>query len=172
MSFIPNFSISQNVGLPNAIMVTDTSLGVDVDIVGRRVYMTKADGTFLVPQGVSTDYVVWDLSSPTIVIDALNKDYALRILVSWVSDIGIPLYSKQGLYQFPLYGKNFIYTLTQDEISKPRVVSDSLYYKSKQKLFLETDNAQQAIDLANNQYSAQAALDRENYLRLNESKFF
>ena len=81
MALTPLFTSSQTVGLPNIITITDTSTGSDVLVTQRRVYLIKQDGTYLVPVGTTTDYIVWDYADVSIDIDALDKDYCLNVKV-------------------------------------------------------------------------------------------
>jgi len=89
MAFVPLYTVEQLQLTPNILRVTDTSTGSDKDIKSRRVYLKKSNGEYLVPQGTTTNYIVWGLSSSTIDVNVLDKDYALYIEVKWVSDPNI-----------------------------------------------------------------------------------
>ena len=89
MPILPSFSTSQTLGVPESINFTDTSTGSDVNIVTRHVYMQAYDGTFLVQEGTTTDYEIWDYAASTITFDVLTKDYALLITVEWLGVSGI-----------------------------------------------------------------------------------
>lgn len=88
MAFSPSFSVSQLVGSDSIISIVDTSTGSDGLITERHIYLRKADGSFLVPTGTNTDYIVWLKSEgDTINIDCLDKDYSLQITTEWGSAI-------------------------------------------------------------------------------------
>jgi len=89
MAFVPSYTIEQLQLTPNILRVTDTSTGSDSDIKSRRVYLRKSNGEYLVPEGTTTNYIEWGLSSSTIDVNVLDKDYALYIEVKWVSDPNI-----------------------------------------------------------------------------------
>ena len=89
--FVPSFAVSQNLGFPSVIVLTDTSTGTDETISQRNVYLQKADGTFLVPEGTTTNYIVWSIVLNTISIDVLDKDYALNVMVDYVNIVNTPL---------------------------------------------------------------------------------
>ena len=55
MPLTPNFSTSQQAGLPSDVVVTDTSTGSDVAIVARRVYLVNYAGEYVVADGTTTD---------------------------------------------------------------------------------------------------------------------
>ena len=81
MALIPNFSTEQFSGTPNAFTITDTSTGSDVTITSRRIYLLQANGTFLVPAGTNTNYIVWNIADSSIVLDVLSQDTALSCLL-------------------------------------------------------------------------------------------
>ena len=115
MAFLPNFTATQVVGLNSKITFTDTSTGVDAAITSRRIYIQKADGTYLVTAGNATTYNIWALPLATpIVLDVLDKDYALILTVLYVDVNGATLYTKSLPIQgFTLFNEAFDYTLTQ-----------------------------------------------------------
>ena len=86
MSFNPSFTAKQLYATPRILRVTDTSTGSDANILGRRVYLRKDDGTYLVPNGTTTDFIAWDIFNSFIDIDVLNIDYALEVKVDWIDD--------------------------------------------------------------------------------------
>jgi hypothetical protein len=89
MSFIPSFTVSQNIGNPMGLVITDTSTGSNNSITERRVYLKNAAGQYVVPSGTTTDYIVWNISDPFIAIDVLSSDMALQIRVDWVGTSNI-----------------------------------------------------------------------------------
>ena len=93
MPITPNFSTSQTLGVPESINFTDTSTGSDVNIVTRHVYMQAYDGTFLVQEGTTTDYEIWDYAASTITFDVLPLSGldtglidAAPLTISWETD--------------------------------------------------------------------------------------
>lgn len=168
----PNFSANQTIGLESIITLTDTSTGSDGAIASRRVYLRKYDGTFLVPQGVTTDYIEWDYSDSSININALDKDYALSIEVEWLNSGGTVLYNKVILFQFSLYNETFYYGLTQTQTSQPNIIYNTLFYEYKMKLRVELDSAANSVTLGGSISNAQYSLDRATELRLNQAKYF
>lgn len=84
MPFIPSFTAEQLYSRPTILRITDTSTGSDPDINDRQIYLRKADGTYLVPQGITTDYISWLSDSGNVIdINVLNVDYALEIKIQW-----------------------------------------------------------------------------------------
>lgn len=172
MPFTQNFEMSQVIGSPSVVIATDTSTGTDAAIAGKRITLTKYDGTTLVPSGVTTSYVTWPSATNPLSIDALDKDYALSVTVQWVDSGGNTLYTKTTLYQFSMYNEEFYYGLTNTQSSNPQIISDTVYYENKLKLRVDLDSASQAVAYGNDISSAQFCLDQATYLRLNSGKYF
>jgi RecB family endonuclease NucS len=103
----PAFTVAQTVGNPSVLVITDTSTGSDGTITQRRVYLQKADGTYLVPDGTTTDYIEWALADTEIEIDALDKDYGLSILVEWLNVSDVVVEDLEDEYALSLYNETF-----------------------------------------------------------------
>lgn len=161
MALTPNFLCSQDSGAPSVINITDTSSGSDSAISARRVYLLQSDGTYLVPTGVTENYIVWSYASSTDSFDVLSQDAALSIKVDWVNVSGTVLYTKTIAFSFTCYSETFYYGLTQGEvpITNPNVALSTNYYQNKMLLRVFIDSADQAVSFASNIYAAQVALD-------------
>lgn len=83
MAFVQSFTASSVLGRPSVISFLDTSTGTDPNIVEKHIYLTKSDGTYLTPEGSTTDYIVWPTASNPFLLDILEKDMALQIDVEW-----------------------------------------------------------------------------------------
>ena len=172
MPFVPNFTASQYSGTPSVITLTDTSTGSDVTIASRRVYLLQANGTFLVPAGTTTDYIVWDLVDTSIDLDVLSQDSALSITVQWMSGIQTVVSSKTISFAFTAYNETFYYGLTESQVANSNLSASTNWYQTKLILRVEIDSADQAITFASDIYSAQAALNRATYISTNQAYFF
>ena len=172
MPFVPNFTASQYSGTPSVITLTDTSTGSDVTIASRRVYLLQANGTFLVPAGTTTDYIVWDLVDTSIDLDVLSQDSALSITVQWMSGIQTVVSSKTISFAFTAYNETFYYGLTESQVANSNLSASVNWYQTKLVLRVELDSADQAITFASDIYSAQAALNRATYISTNQAYFF
>jgi hypothetical protein len=172
MPFVPNFTASQYSGTPSIITLTDTSTGSDVTIVSRRVYLLQANGTFLVPTGNATDYILWDLVDPSIDIDVLSQDTALSITVQWMDAANAVVTSKTISFAFTAYNETFYYGLTESQVANSNLTASTNWYQTKLVLRVEIDSAIQAITFASDIYSAQAALNRATFISTNQSFFF
>ena len=172
MPLTPNFTSSQFSGTPSIITLNDTSTGSDVTIASRRVYLLQANGTFLVPAGTTTDYVVWDLVDTSIDLDVLSQDSALSITVQWMSSTNTVVTSKTISFAFTAYNETFYYGLTESQVANSNLSASTNWYQTKLVLRVEIDSADQAITFASDIYSAQAALNRATYISTNQALFF
>lgn len=167
-----NFSCSQNYGDIETLTITDTSTGSEASLAARRIYIQKANGTYLVPAGTETDYIVWPADEDEYDIeDILDKDYAVDIRVDWIVGTTIA-HTKTILNLFKAYTELFLYNLTQYQASNNRLTNSSNFYGNKMKLRCLLDDAIQAVEQADDQASAQAALDAAKELTDNQSHFF
>jgi len=167
-----SFSISQTLGMPETITLTDTSTGDDAAVVERRVFLVKSDGTYLVPVDTSTDYIVWDYADDSIDIDAMDKDYSLSITVLWVNVSGTTLYTATVLTTFTMYNDDFEYSLISQEANGDASINNTNWLYGRMKLRLAIDDATNAITAASSITNSQAANDRGTYLRQNIKLLF
>jgi len=172
MSFIPNFEAKQYSGTPSNITLIDTSTGSDVTITKRRVYLLQANGTFLVPQGTTTDYINWSIADSEITLDVLTQDSALSITVQWLTSANAVVTSKTISFAFTAYNETFYYGLTESQVANSNLSASTNWYQTKLVLRVELDSADQAITFASDIYSAQAALNRATYISTNQALFF
>ena len=175
MSLTPNFTTYQTVGYESVIVVEDTSTGSDNSIAARRVYLVNSEGEYVVPDGTSTNYVVWPYADSTIDIDCLDQDSALDITVLWVDSGGVTLYSKTLLRGFTLYNNTFLYSLTQAEATQstpPNILQDTQYLQNKAALQIFIDSGNQAITYGSDIVSAQNMYDAASYMVSQQNLFF
>jgi hypothetical protein len=175
MPLTPNFSTSQQAGLPSDVIITDTSTGSDVAIVERRVYLVNYAGEYVVADGTTTDYTVWPLAQSSISIDCLTADTALTVTVNWVDVSGVTLYTKTVLAGFTLYNETFYYSLTQGQaaVSNPSyILQDTTYFQNKSKLRSLIDSGDQAVTLGYDITSAQTCYDLATFMVTNQNNYF
>lgn len=172
MAFAPSFTAVQILGQPSQILFTDTSTGSDVNIVSRAIFLKKKDGTFIVPVGTSTQYILWNLSLPSIVVDCLNKDYALQITVEWTDVNGSVLYSANLLQGETLYNETFDYYLSQMMVANPLLINDNNFFQNKSALRTYMDSGNNALINASDIETAQICYDEATNLRLGSQYFY
>jgi hypothetical protein len=175
MPLTPNFTTSQQAGLPSNVIITDASTGSDVAIVSRRVFLVNYAGEYLVADGTTTNYTVWPLAQSSISIDCLSQDTAVQITVNWVDAGGVTLYTKTSLAGFTLFNMTFYYSLTQGQaaISQPSyILQDTTYFSNKSKLRCLIDSGNQSITLGYDITSAQICYDLATAMVSNQNLFF
>jgi hypothetical protein len=172
MALTPNFTASQFSGTPQNITLTDTSTGSDVTITSRRIYLLQANGTFLVPAGTQTDYIVWNIADSSIVLDVLSQDTALSITVQWLNVSNAVVTSLTQSFAFIAYNETFFYGLNQNLVGNANLSASTNWFQNMSNLQLQIDSAQQSITFASDIFNAQAALNRATYISSNSSFFF
>ena len=172
MAFIPEFVAIQPFGTPNLIEITDLSTGSNSNIVTRRIYIAKADGTKIV------DGTIWDYPDMSITLDILTKDIACEITIEWLDGVPTPtydpivLYNKVIMYGFTEYSEMFDYGLTQMMTANPLLINDNDFFPHKSDLRTSIDSGNQAIIYAQDLYAAQQCYDRATNLRLSSQYYF
>lgn len=175
MPLVPNFTTSQQAGLPSNVIITDASTGSDGAIVSRRVFLVNYAGEYLVADGTTTNYTVWPLAQSSISIDCLDQDTAVQITVNWVNSAGVTLYTKTSLAGFTLYNETFYYSLTQGQaaISQPSyILQDTTYFSNKSKLRVLIDSGNQAVTLGYDITTAQICYDLATDMVSNQNYLF
>jgi len=173
MALDVSFTAQSVAGVESDILFTDTSTGSDGTIVTRRIYVSTDTGEFLVEDGTTTDYELWDFADSTIQLDLLDKDYAVKITVEWRNgaDVVVYDYTIDGT-GFVEYNENFSYTLSQMLSGNPMLINDNNFRKHKSDLRDAIDSGNQALLQATSLYNAQRCYDVGTELRLNSQYYF
>lgn len=178
MAISPSFSVSQFSGTPNIITITDTSTGTDTAVTSRRIYLLQSNGTYLVPTGTQTQYIVWPITNTTTrapltaSLNVLTQDTALSIRVDWLSSTGTVLYTSSNAFAFTAYNETFYYGLTESQVANPNLTASTNWYQTKLNLRVLIDSAKQAIAFASDIVSAQQSLNEATYISTNQAYFF
>lgn len=165
-----SFTASQNAGDITVMTLTDTSTGLGA-ITGRLVYLRKYDGTYLVPDDVTTDYIFWPAADSTIDIDCLDKDYSLDITIIWYVGSTADA-TLTTLTLFTAYSELFLRQLTQAVAANKTLVTSPNYWNNKIKLRTLIDDAEQAVSLLNDQTISTFCLNEAKKLTDNRPTFF
>ncbi len=161
--------MGQTSGLPANINFVDLSTGSDVTVTQRRIYLQLADGTFLVPSGVSTDYNLWgDFPATTTLTlaNVLPKDEIILATCEWLTSAGAIVDSKiLSLQGFSQFNENFLYGLTQMLAGNPLLFNDNNFKQEKSNVRDLVDSGNQAIVVATDQFGAQACYNLATDIR-------
>lgn len=178
MAIVANFSVSQNTGTPSVISLHDDSTGTDLTITKRRIYLLQADGTYLVPDGTTTNYIEWAITDPanrtplTTDLNVLSQDTALSITVQWLNNGNTVIETKTVSYAFTSYGERFYYGLSQDLVGNPTLASSLNWFQNKMIFRVNLDSAIQAISFASDIFVAQSCLDTTTNMINNSNYYF
>ncbi len=169
MPLTPNFSATQSLAYNNLITLTDDSTGSDGTIVNRRVYIVTADGQYLVPPNTSTNYSDWAYGDVQITLNVLTQSTAPNITVEWWSN-SAKVYSKTISFDFDLGDYVFMLGVLAGQTGSPSILQDSTYYSNSIQFIVNLFNSENAIELGDDIYSAQGALNA-NQLMINNQTF-
>lgn len=167
-----NFSVGQSYLNPDGLSIVDTSSGSDGTITNRRIYLQTANGSYLVQAGNTLDYTNWPTPSADITLQVLNQDYALSILVQWLNNASVVVYSKEEVYCFTLYSEQFFYYLSQQQAAANANLQDTNYFTNKMKLRVYIDSANNAVQYASDIVGGQNSLNSAAYMIDNQNIFF
>ena len=170
MALSPSFTAGQNPNSPSTIVLTDTSTGTDVAVVGRRVYITDSAGNAVVPSGTTTSYVVWAIADTEISINCLTQDMALSIKVDWLDVSNTILYTLTQQFCFPAFNQQFAYSLCQGLV--PPITLNTNYSSNLAALWTSIKGAINAVVENNDIQNSQNCLNQATYLQNNKNLFF
>lgn len=170
MPLTPAITITQNTGLPNEFVITDSSTGSDPGLTSRRVYIYTNANAALVNPGTTTAYTLWPIADASITMDVLTRDMSFLITVEWLTGSTVT-YTYTNTYCFPAYTKTFLYNLSETQSTNPTIVQATDYFNNKATLWECIDDAENAV-LYEDIQTSQLCLDICYFYIINSSKFF
>lgn len=171
MALTPNFTASNSLQTPSILTLTDTSTGSDIDVVNRRVTISKPFGGYLVPSGTLTNYINWAYVNSSININAITRDYSIKVLVEWLNVDDDVLYFKEYDFNIIPLGELFNYKLIQSQVGQPNIVGNVAFYKNKSLLELELDSSNQAVVMGGDIQAGQQCIERALSLKSNYNNY-
>lgn len=174
MPFVPDFTAVQLSTL-SSVVITDTSTGSDVGITSRRIYFQKYNGSYLVPTGTTTEYVLFPTSSgSSIQIDSLlDKSYALNVTVKWLDSGDGVLYEKTIVQGFSGNLKYGLYQLTQYQVpSATSLLQQRNYLNSKLAVWDAVLSGDNAVVYGSDIANAQRCYDKGTAIISNPANFY
>lgn len=173
MALSPDFLIGQVTGIPQSILIEDTSTGSDVTIVARHIFLTQDNGDTLVPSGTTTNYILWPLVDTSFTIEnILDMDYSLTVTVNWVDVLGATVETKSEDSNFKMYNSLFNYSLVSDEANGLASLNSINWLTSRMKLYLALNDSDTSVTDMSSITNGQDANDRGTYLRENKNLFY
>lgn len=173
MPLVPNFSSSESLAYPNLITFTDTSTGTNLSLTTRRIYCRLANGNYLTTAGESATsaYESWSYSDASIELDLLTQSTTASVTVEWYAGATLT-YSKTILMEWDLYDYLFAFGLIQNQTSSPGIIQDQSYYSNFFAFITNIWNSEAAVTYGDDLYSSQGALNINQNMITNASKYF
>lgn len=172
MSFTPLFTVTQPLGTPSDVILTDSSSGSDGAIFVRRVYIQTWNGIFLVESGTSTQYEVWALVDTSITLDVLTQSTGAKIIVQWLDVSNNILYDKVGYFGLTEFSEEFDYSLTANVASNSVLMNDNNWWRNKTLLRTLIESGNNAITNVSDIYAAQQCYNKATELYANRQYLF
>lgn len=169
----PNFSVTQADSDPSYATFTDTSIGSDVALTERRIYVRLANGNYLTSAGESTTeaYEVWAIGDVTKTYSFLPRSEAPLITVNWMTGATVS-YTKAATACFDFADYIFALGLTMAQVANNNITQDNDWYANKMKLLVNIKDAENAILYISDTTLAQNALDRNYNMISKQQDFF
>jgi hypothetical protein len=172
MSFTQSFSVLQSPTNPAIVVLEDTSTGTNLSITSRRIYIQDYNGNYLVPDGVTTDYIVWPLATNPISLNILTQDTAVNIRVNWVNSLNVELYTLNNNYCLVEFNKQFLYYLIQLQSLTYNVIQDTNYWGNVAIFWTNIIGAINSVEIGNDIYASQVCLNRATFMQSQQSYYF
>jgi len=158
MPLTPSFTVQQSSADWTNLVFTDSSTGSDILVTSRRIYIQKANSTYLSTE--DTDYMDWDIGDLTKDVNGLiTADFSLLMTVQWLDVTNVVLYTVTNLYYLGVYNGNSLYGVLQASVANPSVQWDMNYWSNVGVSLCEQQNAELATEYYQ-QVKSQAAINR------------
>ncbi len=171
MAITPSFTISQSALTPGSVTANDTSAGTYDTITQRRIFFETAQGTYLVQDGITTDYEAWALADASDTWGIMDTDHALAITVQWLNVSNVVVEELTQVYCLREFNKNFLVYLGQLQAATPGILQNQEYAANIATYWAYVQYAETMVsqaDIAN----SQNLLDKATYMMQNESIYF
>ena len=165
---------TQSIAYPNLITLTNASVGTDLTLTSLRVFIRNSQNKWLYPpQQISNTevYTVWNYADATFPMDVLTEATSPEITVQFMEGNTVK-YTFTDTFIFDLQDYVFGLGVLADQTGSPGVVQDLPYYNSFMKFIVNLFAAETAITSADDIYSSQNALNRNQLMINNESFYF
>ena len=169
MPYTANISVVQSADC-STITITDISTNPSSEVITeRRLYLQKADGSYISPSGV--DYYTFISSALTI---PLPQDFALDIVFQAIPAVVTSgsIYIKEVMQAFVCNLKQFQLGKVKTLSATPSVINNQNFEGSLFTLNTEINSALLAVADGLDIQSSQAAIDRGYYIVTNQNNFF
>lgn len=169
----PNFSTSESLASNDLVTFTDTSVGSDVSLTSRKIFVRLANGNWLTTAGQSTTSAseTWPIADASIQLSLLTSSTTANVTVQWLTGSTVT-YTKTILCEWDLYDYVFLYGLLGAQTSSPAKTDTVGYWPNSFAMVTNLFQSEVAVEDMDDLYSSQAALDRNQYFINNENLFF
>lgn len=164
MPLTPSFTITESIAFPGTLTFTDTSTGSYEGVLSSRIiYIQLWDGTYLVPEGTDTDYIIWPYADASITIEVLERSQAANVTVTWIAGTSSP-YTVTEPYAFPFYDYVFAFNKIRAQTANPNIVDSKNFYNASIQFIVNLWNAEVAVEIGEDIQASQVSFDKNYFL--------
>lgn len=166
---------TQALGTPSIVTFTNASVGTPGTITAIRIFLRTSTDLYLTDdQGSSStpSYTTWPIADATFMMDVLTEATALEGTFQFVDSGGTVINTYTTTFCFDIQDYIFALGILASQTSSPGVLQDTNYYNSFMQFIVNLFNAETAITDADDTYSSQQALNRNQLMMNNESFYF
>jgi hypothetical protein len=176
MPYSQNFTVAQTPANPAFVIIADTSTPPNdyatYNIDSRRITINDCFGNYILPVGTTTNYIPWPLVDNPISLNILTQDTAVNIYVEWLDSGGNMLYELDNNYCLSEYNKQFLYYLVQLQSYTYQIIQDNNYWGNMGIFWVNIIGAINSVEIADDIFASQAALNRATFMAQNQSTYF
>jgi hypothetical protein len=165
---------TQSIAYPNLITLTNASVGTDATLTSLRVFIRNSQSQYLYPTQQATTtptYTVWSYADGTFEMDVLTEATSPEITVQFMAGTTV-VYTFTDTFCFDLQDYVFGLGVLAAQTSSPGVLQDTTYYSNFTQFIVNLFCGETAITKADDIYSSQNALNRNQLMMNNESYYF
>lgn len=169
----PNFSTSESLSSNDIVTFTDTSVGSDLGLTSRKIFIRLANGNWLTTAGQSTTSAseTWAIGDTSVALSLLTSSTTANVTVQWLTGSTVT-YTKTILCEWDLYDYVFLFGLLSAQTSYPAVNANQGYWPNSWYMCTNLFQSENAVTNMDDLYSSQAALDRNQIMINNENLYF
>jgi uncharacterized membrane protein len=105
-------------------------------------------------------------------LNILTQDTAVNIYVEWLDSGGNMLYELDNNYCLSEYNKQFLYYLVQLQSYTYQIIQDNNYWGNMGIFWVNIIGAINSVEIADDIFASQAALNRATFMAQNQSIYF
>lgn len=169
MALTPSFTISNNSSISqNTFSITDSSTGSDGTVTKFVVFIYDDTNTQITNSPFTFTYT----PNATYNLSVLTQDIAVNIVVQWQTVTSAVVVTTSQIFVFTGFLEWFFYGLIQQVAANNNLFRDRNFFANLSQLRTLIDSANQAINIGNSIFNAEAMILLAQYMQTNSNLFW